>query len=125
MQNLMKIEQKYCTETNSHYKASAITLCLFDEINLSMILSMILNHSSPISTLIQCLKKEICQKMLKIESGNEVVTDGRSNEWILVWVLSGQESVRTQQFPENFNGINLILSLLAPFMRFIAFIFGN
>ena len=29
---------------------------------------------------------------------------------------SSQESISTQQIPDNFNGINLIFSLLAPFI---------
>ena len=37
--------------------------------------STITNHSSPISTVMQSLKK-ICQEMLKIERRNKVVTDG-------------------------------------------------
>ena len=45
-------------------------MCLFDESNPSTIPT----HSSPISTLIQSLKK-IDLKMLKIEGGKEAVLD--------------------------------------------------
>ena len=40
--------------------------------------SPISKHPSPISTIMQSLKN-IWKKMLKIESGNEVVTDGQTD----------------------------------------------
>ena len=64
---------RWSTETNFLHESRAITLCLFDEIYPATIP----NHSYQISTRIQSLKK-ICQEMLKIESGNEVVTDGQT-----------------------------------------------
>ena len=59
---------------NFKHKSRAITLDLIDEIYPSTIQ----NHSFLISTLIQSLKK-IGQEMLKIESGNEALTDGHTD----------------------------------------------
>ena len=50
----------------------AITLLFINEFSLFAIQ----NHSSPISMSMQSLKK-IGQKLLKLESGNEALTDGR------------------------------------------------
>ena len=73
MQSLKKIGQKLLklesgNEQNAIFKpqSRAITLRSFDEIYTSTIP----NHSLPISTHMQSLKK-IGQKLLKLESGNE------------------------------------------------------
>ena len=67
-------------KTNFQHNSRAKTLSLFDEIY--PITTP--RHSFPVSTFKQCLKK-IGQKMLRIESGYEVVTDGgrthNANYW--------------------------------------------
>ena len=50
-------------------------------------------------------------------------TDRCSYKMDSYWVLPmlekvAKKSLNTQQIPENFNGINFILSLLAPFRKF-------
>ena len=56
------------------HQSRAITLLFINEFSLFAIP----NHSSPISMSMQSLKK-IGQKLLRLESGNEALTDGRTD----------------------------------------------
>ena len=75
MQSLNKIGQKLLKlkspETTFLHQSRAITLLFINEFS-PFIIS---NHSSPVSMSMQSLKK-IGQKLLKLESRNEVLMDG-------------------------------------------------
>ena len=71
------------------HKSRAITLLFINRFSPFAIP----NHSSPISTSMQSLKK-IGQKLLKLESGNEALMDGRIDGRPYEWTFLGYFNVK-------------------------------
>ena len=77
IQNFIKIHPfvlKILRKNTFLHQSKAITLLFINEFSPFAIS----NHSSLISMSMQSLEK-ICQKLLKLESGNEALTDGRTD----------------------------------------------